>query len=44
MIFNFWRKYPRRKPKKSGMYQCLARDAEDTEKMANKGGIEECSI
>lgn len=25
MIFNFWRKYPRRKPKKSGMYQCLVR-------------------
>lgn len=25
MIFNFWRKYPRRKPKKSDMYQCLVR-------------------
>lgn len=25
MIFNFWRRYPRWKPKKSGWYQCTVR-------------------
>lgn len=26
MMINFWRRYPRRKPKKEGWYQCVIQD------------------